>query len=119
MFEAWGFPRRRELHWRLGSLVRLQSCSAAASLHEAWAPDATILSSCQIVCISNLPANDSVGAWAVGGPWEPRVLFVRPCAAVAAHMLQLAAGNRLLQFPYHDAEQDFFDWCAAAITKTF
>ena len=47
------------------------------------------------------------------GRGQAGVLFLRPCAAVAAHMLQLAAGNRLLRFPYHDAEQDFFDWCAA------
>ncbi len=47
------------------------------------------------------------------GRGQAGVLFVRPCAAVAAHMLQLAAGYRLLQFPYHDAEQDFFDWCVA------
>ena len=47
------------------------------------------------------------------GRGQAGVLFVRPCAAVAAHMLQLASGKRQLQFPYHDAEQDFFDWCVA------
>ena len=40
-------------------------------------------------------------------------MMLRPCPAVAAHMLQLASSNRLLQFPLHDAEQDFFDWCAS------
>lgn len=39
------------------------------------------------------------------------MLFVRPCAAVGAHMVALASGNPLLQFPLHDAEQDFLNWC--------
>jgi hypothetical protein len=46
------------------------------------------------------------------GRGQAGVMMLRPCSAVAAHMLQLASSNRLLQFPYHDAEQDFFDWCA-------
>ncbi len=49
------------------------------------------------------------------GRGQAGVLFLRPCAVVAAHMLQLAAGNRLLQFPYHDAEQHFFT--SAAVTR--
>ena len=48
------------------------------------------------------------------GRGQAGVLFLRPCAPIAAHMLQLASLNRLLQFPYHDAEQDFFDWCGHA-----
>ena len=48
------------------------------------------------------------------GRGQAGVLFLRPCAPVAAHMLQLGSANRLLQFPYHDAEQDFFDWCVGA-----
>ena len=47
------------------------------------------------------------------GRGQAGVLFLRPCAPIAAHMTQLASSNRLLQFPYHDAEQDFFDWYAA------
>ena len=47
------------------------------------------------------------------GRGQAGVLFVRPCAPVAAHMLQLASSDRLLHFAYHDAEQDFFDWYAA------
>lgn len=45
------------------------------------------------------------------GRAQAGVLFVRPCAAVAAHMLALASDNPLLQFPLHDAEQDFLNWC--------
>ncbi len=46
------------------------------------------------------------------GRGQAGVMLLRPCPAVAAHMLQLASSDRLLRFPYHDAEQDFFDWCA-------
>ena len=44
------------------------------------------------------------------------MLLVRPCAAVASHMLALASKNPILQFPHHDAEQDFFNWCVVHST---
>jgi hypothetical protein len=44
------------------------------------------------------------------------VVFLRPCAAIAEHMLALAAGDPLLQFRHGHAEQDFFDWCAVALS---
>ncbi len=43
-------------------------------------------------------------------------MFLRPCAAIAEHMLALAAGDPLLQFRHGHAEQDFFDWCAVALS---
>lgn len=47
------------------------------------------------------------------GRGQGGVLFVRPCAAVASHMRELASTNPMLQYPLHDAEQDFFNWCDA------
>jgi len=45
------------------------------------------------------------------GSAQGGVLFLRPCAAVAAHMAGLAAGDERLQFRAGHAEQDFFNWC--------
>ena len=44
------------------------------------------------------------------GKIQAGFIFLRPCKAVAKHMLQLAEGDALLQFQYANAEQDFFDW---------
>jgi alpha-N-acetylglucosamine transferase len=44
------------------------------------------------------------------GKIQAGVIMLRPCAAVARHMRQLAEQDRILQFPYSNAEQDFFDW---------
>ena len=51
------------------------------------------------------------------GRSQAGVMLLRPCPAVAAHMLKLASSNRLLQYPFHDAEQDFFDWCASMLSQ--
>ena len=44
------------------------------------------------------------------GAAQGGVLFVRPCAAVMRHMIELAASDPLLQFRECSAEQDFIDY---------
>lgn len=44
------------------------------------------------------------------GRQQGGVVLLRPCRAVAAHMMHLAATNTTLQFARHHAEQSFLDW---------
>ena len=44
------------------------------------------------------------------GSIQAGVIMLRPCAQLAQHMQDVAAGNELLQFPYSNAEQDFLSW---------
>ena len=44
------------------------------------------------------------------GKIQAGFIFLRPCKAVAQHMLKLVTNDALLQFQYTNAEQDFFDW---------
>lgn len=44
------------------------------------------------------------------GKIQAGFIFLRPCKAVAQHMLKLVTNDPLLQFQYTNAEQDFFDW---------
>ena len=45
------------------------------------------------------------------GRGQAGVMLLRACPLVAEHMLWLVRTKPELRFPYHDAEQDFFDWC--------
>lgn len=44
------------------------------------------------------------------GRMQGGVVFLRPCKAVAAHMMHLVSTNETLQFRSTHAEQSFFDW---------
>jgi Glycosyl transferase family 8 len=44
------------------------------------------------------------------GRMQGGVIFLRPCRAVAAHMIQLLTDNPDLHFTRDHAEQSFFDW---------
>ena len=44
------------------------------------------------------------------GTMQGGVVLLRPCAAIAHHMVSLLASNSVLQFPEGHAEQSFFDW---------
>ena len=44
------------------------------------------------------------------GRQQGGVVLLRPCRAVASHMMHLAGSNKTLQFAHHHAEQSFLDW---------
>ena len=44
------------------------------------------------------------------GSAQGGVVLLRPCRAVAEHMVALAMGDERLQFRWGHAEQDFFNW---------
>ena len=44
------------------------------------------------------------------GTMQGGVVLLRPCAAVAHHMISLLDANSILQYPQGHAEQSFFDW---------
>lgn len=44
------------------------------------------------------------------GSAQGGVVLLRPCRAVAEHMVALATGDERLQFWWGHAEQDFFNW---------
>eukprot|EP00891_Asterochloris_glomerata_P007498 jgi/Astpho2/7498/Aster-x0323 len=44
------------------------------------------------------------------GSIQAGVIMLRPCTQLAQHMQDVVAGNKLLQSPYSNAEQDFLNW---------
>lgn len=44
------------------------------------------------------------------GRQQGGVVLLRPCPAVAKHMMHLVSTNTTLQFAHHHAEQSFLDW---------
>ena len=44
-------------------------------------------------------------------------MFLRPCRAVAEHMVQLVTSEERLQFADVHAEQTFIEWCVALFSK--
>lgn len=63
-----------------------------------------------ISCVSDLVLCDVTCRYSAFGKIQAGFIFLRPCKAVARHMLKLVTNDALLQFQYTNAEQDFFDW---------
>ena len=57
-----------------------------------------------------LDQDKSVSTYNALGRMQGGVVFLRPCKAVAQHMMHLVSSNETLQFSHGHAEQSFFDW---------
>ena len=83
------------------------------SLHLGSSP--ADIRSIHFQCLKLTISGMSFCSYSTLGQNQGGVVFLRPCAAIAEHMLALAGGDPLLQFRHGHAEQDFFDWCAVSL----